>query len=170
MKKKAIYFLLFVAAIILQTSVAPLVFKSNAPGDVVLMLVLAGVILDGFSDFFWWAIFAGILYDLASFVQLGVHALIFLLSIYFVSFFSRRFSVELKGVGIFLFMIFVVVASIISRVVLAFSISADMQSYAKFFALIGGPGLMALQIGFDVILFVLCFYLLKKIKIFFDLK
>ncbi|EKE19619.1 MAG: hypothetical protein ACD_8C00133G0018 [uncultured bacterium] len=169
MKKKIIYFLMILLAIILQTSVLPIVFRSSIPGDLVLMLVLAGVVLDGFFAYFWWAIFAGILYDLATFVQVGTHALVFLLSIYFVSFFSRRFSVEVKGVGILLFALFVVSSTIISRAVVSLSLSWEAQAFLKYFEFFGNPSMLFFQVIWNLILFFICFYFLKKVKNFFDI-
>lgn len=171
MKKKIVYSSLIFLAVILQTSVLPVVFRESATGDIVLMFVLAAMVLDGFFGFLWWAIFAGIIYDLASYVQVGTHALIFLLVVYFVSFFSRRFSVELKGVGVFLFLFFVIVATLLSRVIVALSIAWDSQSFHQYFNLLFGDlYTLALQIVFNVILFVVCLQSLKKIKVFFDIE
>ncbi len=171
MKKKIIYSFLIFLAIILQTSFFPNVCRDCESGDIVMMLVLAGVVLDGFFGFFWWAIFAGIIYDLASFVQIGTHALIFLLVIYFVSFFSRRFSVELKGVGVFLFLIFVVFATLVSRGIIALSIALDSQSFHQFQdVFLGSFSTVGFQIFFNAVLFFLCFHVLKKIKVFFDIE
>lgn len=170
MKKKIIYSLMIFLAIILQTSVLPIVFRSSIPGDLVLMLVLAGVVLDGFFAYFWWAIFAGILYDLATFVQVGTHALVFLLSIYFVSFFSRRFSVEVRGVGILLFALFVASSTIISRAVVSLSLSWEAQEFLKYFEFFGNPSMLLFQIIWNLILFSICFYFLRKVKNFFDIE
>src|SRR6266704_2969631 len=100
MKKKFIYCLIFFCGIILQTSVLPLISPTNITGDIVLMLILVGSIIDGFFSFFWWAVFFGVIYDIVSYTTVGIHAIIFIFVVYFVSFFSRRFSVELKGVGV----------------------------------------------------------------------
>ncbi|EKE18454.1 MAG: hypothetical protein ACD_9C00333G0002 [uncultured bacterium] len=169
MKKRIVYFFILLLAIIMQTSVLPIISKLQSPGDIVLMLVLVGAVLDGFFGFFWFAIFAGIFYDLASYTQLGVHALIFLLVIYFVSFFSRRFSVEIKGVGILLFAAFVFIASIVSRVIIALSMARDLQDLHQFPALFGSLDIVFFQSIFNVFLFFLCFYVIKKIRIFFDI-
>lgn len=169
MKKKLVYSFLIFSAIVLQTSVLPVIFPSGLFGDIVLMLVLAGAVLDGFFDFFWWAVFAGVIYDLVSYEKVGVHALIFLLLVYFVSFFSRRFSVEFRGVGILLFGVFVLVGSLISKIVISFVISWDMQTFQKFFGLLGGPREMLIELLFNVVLFLLCFFVLKKSKNFFEI-
>lgn len=170
MKKKIVYVILLLLAIILQTSVLSLISKSSTPGDLVLMMVLAGVVLDGFFAYFWWAIFAGILYDLATFVQIGTHALVFLISIYFVSFFSRRFSVEVKGVGVLLFVLFVGAATIISHLIVVLSLSLDARTFLKYFELIGNPSNVFLQIIWNLVLFFICFYFLKKVKNFFEIE
>lgn len=171
MKKKIVYSFLIFLAVILQTSVLPALFRESVPGDVVLMFVLAAMVLDGFFGFLWWAIFAGIVYDLVSYVQVGTHALIFLLVVYFVSFFSRRFSVELKGVGIFLFLFFVVVATFFSKAIVALSIVLDSQNFHQYpNLLLGSFSALIIQTMLNIILFVVCLQGLKKIKTFFDIE
>ncbi|KKQ51136.1 MAG: Rod shape-determining protein MreD [Parcubacteria group bacterium GW2011_GWD2_38_11] len=170
MKKKIIYFLLLFCAIVLQTSVLPLISPVYVTGDILLMLILVGSVLDGFFAFFWWAIFAGIIYDLASYMAVGVHALIFLLVVYFVSFFSRRFSVEIRGVGLALFMFFVVVATLVSRGIIALSIAWDLQTLDGYFREFGSLKIIGVQILFNIFLFFFCFFLLKKVKKFFAIE
>lgn len=171
MKKKIVYSFLIFLAVILQTSVLPVLFRGSVPGDIVLMFVLAAMVLDGFFGFLWWAIFAGIVYDLASYVQVGTHALIFLLVVYFVSFFSRRFSVELKGVGIFLFLFFVLVATFISKAIVSFSIVLDSQNFHQYpNLLLGSFSGLIVQTMLNIILFVVCLQGLKKVKVFFDIE
>ena len=87
MKKKLVYLFILIIAIIIQTSVMPVILNSSTTGDAVLMIVLAWSVLDGFSAFIGWAIVAGILYDLAAYSPIGEHAIIFLAVVYFVSFF-----------------------------------------------------------------------------------
>lgn len=166
MKKNFVYGVIFFCAIVLQTSVLPTIFSSSV-GDVLLMMILAGSILDGFSDFIWWTVLVGIVYDLVSYTAIGLHAVIFLFVLYFVSFFSRRFSVELKGVGLVLFFLFVIVATLISRAAVALLIVWDLQTFAGYFDEVGSLRFIATQILFNTLLFSLCFIILKKAKIFF---
>lgn len=167
MKKKIIYCLILFCAIVLQTSVLPLLSPAYATGDVLLMLVLAWSVLEGFFAFFGWAIFAGIIYDFASYTTVGVHALIFMLVLYFVSFFSRRFSVEIKGVGLALFVFFVAVATLVSRGIVALSVAWDLQTFNGYLSEFGSFKIISVQIIFNVFLFFFCFFLLKKLKKFF---
>lgn len=169
MKKKIVYGSILFCAIVLQTSVLPIISPAHSVGDVMLMLVLAGAVLDGFFGFFWWAIFAGIIYDLVSYTTVGLHALIFVLLLYFVSFFARRFSVEFRGVGLFLFMLFVVVATFFSRVIVAMMISWDLQSLKVFWTNVGNFSDIGVQVIYNMILFAFCFVVLKKAKKFFDI-
>ena len=133
MKRKIVYGIILFCAIVLQTSVLPLISPTHVTGDILLMLVLTGAVLDGFFAFLWPAIFAGIIFDLISYTTVGIHSLVFVLVIYFVSFFSRRFSVELKGVGLVQFVIFVAVATFISRVIMALSVAWDLQTRSGYF-------------------------------------
>jgi rod shape-determining protein MreD len=169
MKKRIVYFCLLFVAIVIQTSVLPIIGKQNAFGDIILMAILAGAILDGFFGFFWFAIFAGILYDFMSYTPIGVHALIFLSVTYFVSFFSRRISVELKGVGIFLFVVFVFIASIVSRIIFSLLLAWDLQDLQKFSLLFGNISIVLIGSLTNVLLFFICFYVLKKTKLFFNI-
>ncbi len=169
MRKKIVYFILLFCAIIIQTSLLPLVSPGNIMGDIVLMLILAGAVIDGFFSFFSWAIFAGILYDLISYTTLGVHSIIFLLVVYFVSFFSRRFSVELRGVGLFLFSLFVVVATLTSRIISTLIISWDLQNINGFFRQLGSFSVISIQILYNIFFFFFCFIILRKTKKIFSI-
>lgn len=167
MKKKILYCLVLFCLIVLQTSVLPIASPIYATGDVLLMFILAGAILDGFFSFLWWAVFAGIVYDFVSYTAVGVHALVFLLVVYFVSFFSRRISVELKGVGLVLFMIFVIVATLVSRAIVVLLIDWDLQTLSMHLKEFGDLKIIGIQILYNMLLFLLCFAVLKKMKKFF---
>lgn len=169
MKKKIVYSLIFFSAIVLQTSVLSVICSKCAIGNIVLAMILAGVVLDGFLGFWRWAIFVGIVFDILSYSPIGVHALIFLLSIYFVSFFSQRFTVEIQGVGIALLAMLVGVATLILRIIPSIVNSSNLlleKQYREFF---GSPHEIALQIIFNFILFFGCLVVFKKIKKFYAL-
>lgn len=156
-------------AIVLQTSVAPLFFSTHVRVDLILLFILAGAIIDGFAGFLWWAIFAGIIFDLLTYTTVGVHALIFLLVVYFVSFFSRRFSVEIKGVGLILFALFVIVATLLSRAVMALMATWEMPTPQGYFTEFGSLKIVSIQILYNMLLFPLAFVIFKKTKKFFTI-
>ncbi|NTW27622.1 MAG: rod shape-determining protein MreD [Candidatus Moranbacteria bacterium] len=170
MKKKIVYCLILFCAIILQTSILPLISPMYATGDILLMFILVGAILDGFFAFFSWAIFAGIVYDLVSYTPVGVHALIFLLVVYFVSFFSRRFSVELRGIGLVLFLIFVIVATLLSRSVIVIMTTWNPQMLSFNWNVFGNFSVISVQIFSNMVLFFLTFIVLRKTKKFFSIE
>ena len=170
MKKKFVYLLILMIAIIIQTSVLPVILSPNITGDIVLMTVLVLSILDGFSVFMSWAIIAGILYDLASYSKIGEHAIIFLLVVYFVSFFSRRLSLDVKGVGRLLFLVFIIVATFFSRSIVALMTVWNMQTLHGYWQAFGSLKSIIIQIIYNGIFFFLLFFLLKKIKEFFKLE
>jgi rod shape-determining protein MreD len=170
MKKKLVYGLMLFFMIVLQTSVLPVLSPVIVTGDIVLMFILAGAIIDGFFAFFKWAIFAGILFDLVTYNAVGLHAVIFLLVVYFVSFFSRRFSVDIRGVGVMLFLIFIVVATISSRAISTLIISWDLKTFTGFWEEFGTFKLILVQIFYNTALFIFCFIALKKIKKFFSIE
>jgi rod shape-determining protein MreD len=166
MKKKISYLLLLFLIIILQTSFLPLVMPLHVMPDAVLMLILVGAIFDGFQAFFWWAIVAGVIYDLVTYNVVGLHSIIFLLVVYFVSFFSRRFSVELRGVGLVLFLGFIIVSSVISHVVatiVQFLSNDQAVNHLKSTWMMSAIGI---EIICNVFLFFILFVSLRKAKSF----
>lgn len=170
MKKKIIYSFFILIAIIAQASVLPVILGRNFYGDVVLAAVLAWSVLDGFRAFLGWAVLCGILYDLAAYSPVGEHALIFLFVVYFVSFFSKRLSVELEGIKWILFFVFVVAATFISEGVIALMQWTDAQTLSGYWKASGGFGSLFLRIVCNGFLFFFWFGLLKKIKKFFQLE
>lgn len=170
MKKKIVYIIILLVAIMLQTSFLPVVSNAFILGDAVLMLVLAWSVLDGFSAFMGWAVVTGILYDLATYSPVGEHVLIFLVVVYMVSFFSKRLSLDLKGTGLILLFIFVIVATFFSEIIIAFFAVRDMQTFGEYWRKFGGPGSVALKIVYNKILFFIFFLALKKIKKFFKIE
>jgi rod shape-determining protein MreD len=170
MKKKIVYVIILLVAVIAQTSILPAVSTTNATGDAVLMAVLAWAVLDGFSAFIGWAVVAGILYDLAAYSPVGEHALIFSVVVYFVSFFSRRLSFEFRTVGIILFFVLVIVATLLSRGISVLIVSLDMQTFNGYWKMLGSPGTIALEMIYNNILFLFWFVLLRKTKKFFGIE
>lgn len=170
MKKKFVYITILLLIIILQTSMLPVIVSNEVVPNMLLMAILAWSVLDGFSAFLGWAIFAGILYDLAAYSPIGVSVLIFVLAVYFVSFFSRRLTVELKGMGILFFVMFVIVATIISRFILALSISWELKTLHDYWKIFGSFGSISVAIICNEILFFVLFIVIRKIKKFFEIE
>lgn len=170
MRKKLVYLFILILAIVIQTSFLPIISGSSVAGDVVLMAILAWSIIDGFTAFIGWAIIAGILYDLGAYSPIGEHVIIFLLVVYFVSFFSRRLSIELKETGWLLFFIFVIAATLISKSVIALAGAWDVHTFHGYWHVFGDPKSIIVQIVCNSILFFFLFFLLRKIKEFFKLE
>lgn len=114
-KKRLIYFLLIWLALLLQLSVVPLFFERKFLPDLVLMLVLAWTIRDGFAGFLPWAILVGIFYDLLTYEMMGVHVVILTVCAYLVSFFSRRFALHIRGLGLGLLLLLVLLSMLFAR-------------------------------------------------------
>ncbi|HEX8974478.1 MAG TPA: rod shape-determining protein MreD [Patescibacteria group bacterium] len=170
MSKKIIYSFLIIISILLQISVVPALSRSHVFADNVLMLILAWSVIDGFSGFLKWAVIAGILYDLATYSIVGVHVLIFLGAVYLVSFLSRRFAADFRGMGILLFLGFVIVATIFSHFVYAFVSAWEMDSMRGFALSLGGLSSVILEVAYNTIVFFIWFWLIKKTKNFFALE
>lgn len=170
MNKKIIYTLLFVAAAILQLSFFPVISTKGVAIDLILMMILAWSVIDGYYSFFNWAIFFGILYDLISYSVIGTHALIFLLVVYFVSFFSRRLSIDIKGIGILLLLLSVLVVTIGSSFIIAGVQVWKLQTLKGFFESFGGFKEIMVGLFFNSVLFFFSFSLIKKTKKFFAIE
>jgi rod shape-determining protein MreD len=169
MKKRIVYIIILLIAVLAQVSILPAISTTNAVGDAALMAVLAWSVLDGFSSFIGWAILAGIFYDLAAYSPMGEHVLIFSVIVYSGSFFSRRLSFELKAVGLFLFFALVVAATLLSRGIGALIVAADAQTLAGYWKNFGGLGTVVREIIYNEILFSLWFVMLRKTKKFFEI-
>ncbi len=164
MNKKIIYCVIILFAILLQLSFLPLIIGASALGDAVLMLVLALAVIDGFTLSLSWAIVAGILYDFATYTTLGEHVIIFLLVAYVVSFFSRRLSVEVKGTGLLLLLLFIAVTTIISNWLLAIFLILGDKSIRFHMQAFGNFRLIVFQVCCNAIIFFLWYNLIGRIK------
>ena len=170
MKKRIIYFLIIFVALILQVSAVPIFFGQKFFPELVLMLMLAWTIRDGFADFLPWIVVAGILYDLLAYEPIGLHVIIFALSAYMVTFFSRRFSLQIRGVGMILLFAFVFVAMLFSRLfVLTFDFFENKSS-------LDFLNVVWRQLKFDpwiffvnIALFMFCLWLIRRVKKYFYL-
>lgn len=170
MKKFFIYFSIIFLVVIFQTSSIAFLFDLNWMVDVVLMLVLAWTLLDGFEEFFPWVIFIGVLCDLAHFTPIGLHVLILSLLAYGVSFFSKRFSVEIKGTGILVVMFFVAAATLGSRIILLFwevDSSALLVDLSNFWITLR---MFSLTFFYNLLIFFFLFFILGKVEKFFHLR
>lgn len=170
MKKKIIYTVILLLAIMIQTSIVPVVTGFGSSGDAVAMMVLAWSVIDGFRAFFAWAVAAGILYDLASYSPIGMHVLVFLPILYFVSFFSRRFTLESRGVGIFLFFVFVIISTVLLRGANHLEMIWPEFSWQNYLDSFGNFREFMFSILYNVIFFFLWFAIIKKVKTFFKLE
>ncbi len=170
MKKTIVYLLIIFLAIIFQISLVPLFFVSSWPVDIVLMLILAWTLIDGFDDFLKWTIFIGIIYDLMTFSTVGLHVIVFVILSYIVSFFSKVFSVEIKNTGIFLVALLVAVAVIGSRTaVLGYEFGIDFIS-VDFHNLGLTLKMFFSAVFYNLIIFFILFFAINKIERFFYLK
>lgn len=167
MRKKIVYLFIFITIAIFQLSFLPVVSGKDLAIDAVLMAILAWSVIDGFFAFLSWAIFLGIIYDLLSYSAIGTYALIFLLVLYFVSFFSRRFSMEPHGMGIILFLLFIFVATLASNIILAMAGAWKLQTLNGFWQSFGGLESTVIGLIFNTFLFFTFFFLIRRVKYFF---
>ncbi|NTV41399.1 MAG: hypothetical protein HGA61_03950 [Candidatus Moranbacteria bacterium] len=164
MKKKFIYIGMFFLAILLQMSFLPVVSGEKVFGDVVLMFVLSLAILEGFDSVFFWIIIGGIFYDLVSYATVGQYVVVFSFVVYMVSFFSRRLSVEIKGMGILFLVLFVVVATFVSDLFFLVMPGFSARPLDLFGQAFGGFRFFFLQIFFNAVFFFTWFCIVRKLK------
>lgn len=171
MNKKIIYILIIFIALILQTSVVPNLFPPLARPNIILMLIIACTIVDGFVGFFPWIIGIGLAYDALTFSVVGVHVLVMMISAYFVSFFSRRLSVDLYGTGILIVMLFVVFAMILQSFAMVLVYSADAKVLVTFSGIMENTTWLQLLKAFawNIVVVLFLIWVLRKAKRYFSL-
>ena len=170
MKKTFIYFVIIFTAVVLQTSVVPVIFDRIWLPDVVLSVVLAWSIVDGFEKFFYWSVFAGFLYDAMSFSPIGISVIIFATVTYSISFFSKRFSTDMKGIGFIFAIFFVFSATLGARMINSFAWIASEFSKGGFSRTYFMAGSLAGAFFWNMIFFIMFFYLINKIEDLFLLR
>lgn len=167
MRKKIVYLSLFILIAFLQLSFLPVVSGKDIAINAMLMAILAWAVIDGFYAFFNWAIFFGIVYDLLTYSTLGTHALIFMSVVYFVSFFSRRFSMEPHGTGIVLFLLFILVTTLASNGIVALVAVSKLRSLETFWRSLDTMGFNLASLISNTFFFFIFFALIRKTKTFF---
>lgn len=161
--------MIFIIIAILQLSFLPVLSGKNIAIDAMLMAILAWSVIDGFAAFLSWAVFFGLVYDLLSYSTVGTYALVFLLVVYFVSFFSRRFSMEPHGVGLIFFLLFIFVATFASSTIVSVVSAWNLKTLQGFWQTFGGFWPATIGLFFNTLLFFSFFIIIKKIKVFFSI-
>jgi rod shape-determining protein MreD len=150
--------------VVLQKTAMPEIFHLGYLPDLVMMFVLAWTIAYGFENSLWLAIGAGFIYDLLSFVPIGTHVLIFVLIIYFVSFFSRRFAVDLRGTGVLLVLFFILASEIGSHMLLILAVGFENSFWKEFIGSLGNFKQFIFETLANSILFFVNYAFLKRNK------
>lgn len=164
MKRIFLYAAIISLVVVLQKTAMPVIFHYGYLPDLLMMLVLAWTIAYGFENSLWLAILAGFIYDLLSFMPTGTHVLIFVLMIYFVSFFSRRFLVDLKGTGALLVLFFIIGSQIGSDALFTLTASSGNGFWKEFGGSFGNFQQFMLETLINWGLFFMCYAFLKRNK------
>jgi rod shape-determining protein MreD len=157
MKNNFLIFFLIVAGIIAQTSFFPVLFFHGYVPNIILVGVIAVTIAWGFRNALLWIIVTGIMFDLATYGTVGKQVIALVVIAYFISFFSKRFLVENRGLGI-VTIIFLVLLSTLFFKILIFSFAGDgwLISTPLFFLSFGKEAF------FNLFIFFIMFHFLKK--------
>jgi rod shape-determining protein MreD len=157
MKNNFFIFFLIVAGIILQVSGFPVLFSRGYLPSIVLVGVIASTIIWGFRNALIWIIVTGAVFDLITYGVMGKQVIILVVVAYFVSFFSKRFLVENRGLGILAIIILVSVATLIFKgLFFAIEGNGKLISGSTFFLSAGKESF------FNLIIFFIIFNFLKK--------
>jgi rod shape-determining protein MreD len=164
MAKRNIILIIFILVLlIIQASLIPGIFSMRPLPQLILVFIIAWTILVGFREVLPWTILMGFLYDILFYNRVGIEVIFLVLIIYFVSFFSRRFLVENKSWGIFIMMLFVVAATFMHRLFSFFlhKIGTNPPNSAARDVMFNN---ISLELLFNIILFFVCFWMIKKYK------
>lgn len=165
-KGRIVYISAIMLAVLLQKTLVPVFIGSEYGINLVMMLVLAWTIYDGFAGYLTWAVFAGCLYDIFFYYPLGLHAIFFALVAYVLSFFANRFSVSLRSSGFFTISVLIVLLTI---ALTAYDMSWAMgrlNAGASFIEEFSGAQSLLKNMVANGILFCACYLSIKKLKWF----
>jgi len=162
-RKILAYLALILGLIMVQKSLVPIMFGGDHMPDIVLMFVLALAIIDGFDNFLPWALFAGLAYDVASRVAIGLHALIFVIIVYCVSFFSRRFLVDMRSTGAAMLLLFIVLATVVSHLFIAAWIGWNSHDARNFASALGNGWDIGIEAAYNMLMFIILFSAVRKL-------
>ncbi len=164
MRRFIVYFLVVLLAVILQSNFFSLIFPNQWCGNLVLMLVVVGTLMDGFEPFLGWTILAGVFFDLASFSFLGQSVIIFTLASYGVSFFSKRFAMEIRGSGLLWVVFFVIMSTLGERILMfwwQFGFTWSDKNFSNFFPWTSG---IFCALVFNFLVFFGWLWLLRRLR------
>lgn len=163
-KGRLIYVGAILLAIMAQKIFLPAFFGERYGGNIVVMLVLAWTMYDGFLGYFGWAVFAGCLYDLFFYFPVGLHAALFVVIVYGVSFFTKRFSVTMRSSGALIMVMLVAILTVATafydlawaggRFDIGMNVSAEL----------GGQEIILKNELVNLALFFMCYVSIKKVK------
>lgn len=163
MKKIFLILAIIILAVILETSVLPLLFSGGNIPDLTLVLLVSGVAVFGFQSVWIWGIAAGFILDIFSFRKIGTSIFSFAIFSYSISFFSRRLIFEEKIGGVFSSSVFIVLMTIFNNIWI------NLASFGfKFEKILNVKALISWEIIWKSVLNLILFYLfvilLKKQK------
>lgn len=164
MKTKEIifHFLILSVALAVQASVFPVFFSDFSVPKIILMLIIAWVIKDGFIQTLPWIITAGFLLDIISYTPVGASVIFFVLISYAANLFFRKFLFEGGNWEVPATFLFIIAATVFYRVFLAinFSIAREFSKTIAeslvFFRHLGS------EAALNCLLFFLILFIFKK--------
>lgn len=167
MKKQIVYGVFIAGAFLMQWSVVGVLFYGGFFPDAILMLILALALIEGFVAFFWWAVATGIIVDSFVNAPIGLHSMIFVLLSYTTGFLTRRVMGDTHKAGSPLIFFLVLGATLVNRFVRGMIMLFDDSSFNVFLPLFSDVWNIFLETIFNLLLFLLFFRLIPKIKNFF---
>lgn len=159
MAKKITTFAFLLLAIILQASFLPNFFSAETAPDLILIILIFLTARKGFGEVWLMSITAGIILDFFSFYPVGINVIAFLSAILVVSFLARRFLVA-HSVWKFATLIFlVIVGSIVNDLAVAVLVKLFLNT-RETLAIFNWD--IALKILNNILIFCIIYWPLKK--------
>jgi rod shape-determining protein MreD len=162
MKKTLTVLVFTLILLVFQTSVLPPFFPKGFFPQAAIMAVVGSTIIFGFNRALPWLITAGAILDMGNTGTIGPQIILFVLSAYAVSFFSKRFLVEHKAWSQAIIFFFILLVTILHRIYLliSYSVEGGVAGKAQFKWLLSA-GIFT-EIFANCVLLLLFYWIFKK--------
>ncbi|OGI16293.1 MAG: rod shape-determining protein MreD [Candidatus Moranbacteria bacterium RBG_19FT_COMBO_42_6] len=130
MYKNILFFSVIFLAVLLQISFFPNLIPIRVFPDVALIIILFWTVRRGFEETWKWAIFAGLMVDLAYFWPVGTSVFSFVLIAYLVNSLAKRFLVTQTVFRFLILLAFVVLGTIFNSILLILAVKLARREAA----------------------------------------
>jgi rod shape-determining protein MreD len=118
MMQNIIISLILFLSVILQVSFLPNIFPTGSIPDVALIIIMIWIARADFNSVLKWAIFSGLMMDIASYQPIGLNIFVFMTVAFIVNSFSKRFLVPQLAWKFFMLSIIIIIGTIVSHIII----------------------------------------------------